>query len=98
MARWLRGGSAGSSQRDTRPRPEQFAAAPLLGVFSLRRGCEIKSEKPIELALDEWSESVLKLGLRERIAEDCFISRSAVETHSLFASSLRAQKAGSSVE
>ena len=53
LARWLRGGSAGSSQRDTRARPEQFAAAPLLGVFSLPRGRCKESEKSLELALDE---------------------------------------------
>ena len=35
MARWLRGGSAGSSQRDARCRPEQFAAAPLLAAVRL---------------------------------------------------------------
>ena len=35
-----------------RSRPERFSAAPLLGVFSLRRGCEKESEKTIELALD----------------------------------------------
>ena len=50
-----------------RTRPERFAAAPLLGVSSLRRGCRKESEKTVELALDERSESVLKLGFRERM-------------------------------
>ena len=39
VARWLHGGrkgGGGSSQRDTRTRPEQFSAAPLLGHFLLR--------------------------------------------------------------
>ena len=63
-------GSAGSSQRDTRPRPEQVAAAPLLGVFSFRSGCGKESEKSVELALDEWSESIRLLWLRERIGKD----------------------------
>ena len=53
-----------------RSRPERFSAAPLLAVFSLRRGCGKESEKSIELALDEWSESVLTLGFREHMAED----------------------------
>ena len=53
-----------------RSRPERFSAAPLLGVFSLRRACEKKSEKSIELVLDEWSESGLKLWFREHMAED----------------------------
>jgi len=34
VARWLHGGG-GSSQRDTRPRPEQFSAALLFAVCSL---------------------------------------------------------------
>ena len=80
-----------------RSRPERFSAAPLLGVFSLRRGCGKESEKSVELALDEWSESALTLGFRERMAKDSRIIRSAVETLSLSASSFRAQRTGSSV-
>ena len=80
-----------------RPRPERFAAAPLLGVSSLRRGRGKKSEKSLELALDEQSESVLKLGFRERMAKDSLIIRSVVETLSMSAASFRAQKTGSSV-
>ena len=86
------------SQRATRHRPEQFSAAPLLAVTSLRKGGEKKSETSVELALDARSESVLMLGFRERMAKSSILIRSIVETLSLSASSFRAQMTGSSVE
>ena len=49
---------AESTRRDT---PEQFAAAPLLAVISFRRERCISSENLSELALDAWSDAVLKL-------------------------------------
>ena len=53
-----------------RSRPERFSAAPLLGVFSFRRGCAKESEKSVELALDEWSESIRLLWLMERMGKE----------------------------
>ena len=81
-----------------RSRPERFSAAPLLAVTSLRNPSGKAVGICIAPALDEWSESIRMLRLRERMEKDKFIIRSVVETLSSSASSFRAQMTGSSVE
>ena len=47
------GEGGGSSQRDTRHRPEQFSAAPLFGAFRIRLVADVDSVKRWKLESEE---------------------------------------------